>query len=321
MMKSSYIQFSRKKWASFRDSIKFLRKDIQLLKNINKEISIKEVKEIYLPLSKLLNIYINSDFKNQFSKHFLKKIPYIISIAGSVSVGKSTTAHILKALLSKFSKFREIEVITTDGFLYPNKILKKKGLMEKKGFPQSYDTHRLINFISDLKSGISEIIVPIYSHINYDILESNTKIIKKPDILILEGLNVLQRTGIKKPNHFKKEFISDFVDFSIYVHASEKLLKNWFINRFLKLRKHAFKNPKSYFYNYSQISKEKATKIAITLWKKINSLNLKNNILPTRKRANLIIIKSNDHIIKYIKIKKTFMKNYTSMFNAFKAFS
>lgn len=302
---SSYICFSRNQWSSFKNYIpKFISvNEIKFLKKINKFLSLKEVIDIYLPLLQLLNIYINSNIINAsiIEKFFRKKrkVPYIISITGSVSVGKSTTAKIIQAILKKRSKLNKVELITTDCFLYPNKVLKKRNLMEKKGFPQSYDIHQLIKFILDIKSGVNKTIIPIYSHYIYDIDPTKKKIVYKPDILILEGLNLLQ-----KNSNMKNFFISDFVDFSIYLHASETLLKKWFISRFFKFRNKAKKNPDSYFYYYSQMSKAKAKAIAIKLWKNINFINLKKNILPTKEHANLVMIKSSGHAVKYIKIRK-----------------
>ncbi|WP_044170053.1 type I pantothenate kinase [Candidatus Pantoea carbekii] len=305
-----YLRFNRQQWAALRDSVPMTitQNEIDQLRGINEDLSIKEVAEIYLPLSRLLNFYISFNLRRQAAlEQFLgtnkQKIPYIISIAGSVAVGKSTTARVLKALLSRWPEHRKVELITTDGFLHPNSVLQKRGLMKKKGFPQSYDMHRLVNFLSDLKSGASQVTAPTYSHLMYDIIPSGDKIIYQPDILILEGLNVLQ-SGMDYPHDPHRVFVSDFVDFSIYVDAPETLLESWYIHRFLKFCQGAFSQPNSYFHNYSKLHKKKATNIARSLWKQTNWLNLKKNILPTRERANLIMTKSADHAVQSIRLRK-----------------
>jgi len=236
-----------------------------------------------LPLSRLLNFYISSNLRRQaVLEQFLgtngERIPYIISIAGSVAVGKSTTARVLQALLSRWPEHRKVELITTDGFLHPNQVLKDRGLMKKKGFPQSYDMHRLVKFVSDLKSGVPNVTAPVYSHLIYDVIPDGDKTVAQPDILILEGLNVLQ-SGMDYPHDPHHVFVSDFVDFSIYVDAPEELLQTWYINR-------------------------EAINTATSLWKEINWLNLKQNILPTRERASLIMTKSANHAVEQVRLRK-----------------
>lgn len=305
-----YLQFNRAQWAVLRNSVPLTltKKDIANLKGINEALSLEEVAQIYLPLSRLLNFYISSNLRRQtVLEQFLgtdgPKIPYIIGIAGSVAVGKSTTARLLQALLSRWPEHRSVELVTTDGFLHPNNVLNKRGLMKKKGFPQSYDMHNLVKFVSEIKSGTKYVTVPVYSHLIYDIVPQKRKIIGQPDIIILEGLNVLQ-SGMDYPHEPHNVFVSDFVDFSIYVDASEKLLKTWYINRFLKFRKGAFSNPDSYFHHYAKLSENEATKIATQLWKEINGLNLKQNILPTRERASLIMTKSANHAVDSVRLRK-----------------
>lgn len=209
----------------------------------------------------------------------------------------------MQALLSRWPEHRKVELITTDGFLHPNAVLKERGLMKKKGFPQSYDMHRLVNFVSDLKSGASQVTAPVYSHLIYDVIPDGDKVIQQPDILILEGLNVLQ-SGMDYPHDPHHVFVSDFVDFSIYVDAEEDLLQSWYINRFLKFRQGAFTNPDSYFHHYAQLSEAEAVEIAGNLWKEINWLNLQENILPTRERASLIMTKSGDHAVDKVRLRK-----------------
>jgi len=307
---SAYLHFDRQHWAALRESTPLVldEQDIEQLKGINEDLSLSEVAEIYLPLSRLLNFYISSNLNHQnVVKKFLgterKKVPYIISIAGSVAVGKSTTARVLQALLSRWPEHRKVELITTDGFLHPNALLKERGLMKKKGFPQSYDMHRLVNFVADIKAGKEKLTVPVYSHLTYDIIPEEQKVVEAPDIVILEGLNVLQ-SGMDYSHDPHRVFVSDFVDFSIYVDASEELLKQWYINRFLRFREGAFSDPNSYFHHYSQLTIDEAKGIASTLWDEINGLNLRENILPTRERANLILSKSLKHAVSTVSLRK-----------------
>ncbi|NIG99024.1 MAG: type I pantothenate kinase [Serratia symbiotica] len=305
-----YLQFDRTQWAALRDSVPLTlsEEEILKLKGINEDLSLDEVAQIYLPLSRLLDFYISSNLRRQaVLEQFLgtegQKIPYIIGIAGSVAVGKSTTARLLQALLSSWPEHRSVELITTDGFLHPNKVLNERGLMKKKGFPQSYDIRSMVKFISEVKSGAKHVTAPVYSHLIYDVVPDSNQVIEQPDILILEGLNVLQ-SGIDYPHDPHRVFVSDFVDFSIYVDAPETLLQNWYINRFLKFRQGAFSNPDSYFHNYSKLPEPEAVNIATNLWNEINSLNLQQNILPTRERASLIMTKSANHAVKSVRLRK-----------------
>ncbi|NIG62343.1 MAG: type I pantothenate kinase [Serratia symbiotica] len=305
-----YLQFDRTQWAALQDSVplKLSEEEILKLKGINEDLSLDEVVQIYLPLSRLLDFYIKSNLRRQaVLEQFLgtdeQKIPYIIGIAGSVAVGKSTTARLLQVLLSSWPDHRSVELITTDGFLHPNKVLNERGLMKKKGFPQSYDIRSMVKFISEVKSGAKRVTAPVYSHLIYDLVPDGTKVIEQPDILILEGLNVLH-SGMDYPHDQHRVFFSDFIDFSIYVDAPETLLQNWYIKRFLKLRQLAFYNPDSYFYNYSKLSEPEAVSIATQLWNEINSLNLQKNILPTRERASLIMTKSSSHAVKSVRLRK-----------------
>ncbi|MCS2168829.1 type I pantothenate kinase [Scandinavium sp. TWS1a] len=305
-----YLQFNRSQWAALRDSVPMTltEGEITRLKGINEDLSLEEVAEIYLPLSRLLNFYISSSLRRQaVLEQFLgtnsPRIPYVISIAGSVAVGKSTTARVLQALLSRWPEHRRVELITTDGFLHPNEVLKERGLMKKKGFPQSYDMHRLVKFVSDIKSGAPDVTAPVYSHLIYDVISDGDKTVTHPDILILEGLNVLQ-SGMDYPHDPHHVFVSDFVDFSIYVDAPEDLLKNWYITRFLKFREGAFTDPDSYFHNYAKLSKDEAVHIATSLWNEINLVNLKENILPTRERASLVLTKSANHSVNEVRLRK-----------------
>ncbi|MCC3705619.1 type I pantothenate kinase [Rouxiella badensis] len=305
-----YLQFDRTQWAALRDSVPLTLKEAEImkLKGINEDLSLEEVAQIYLPLSRLLNFYISSNLRRQaVLEQFLgtdgQKIPYVIGIAGSVAVGKSTTARLLQALLSRWPEHRSVELITTDGFLYPNKTLNERGIMKKKGFPQSYDIHQLVKFVSEVKSGAKNVSAPVYSHLIYDVIPDGNKVINQPDILILEGLNVLQ-SGMDYPHDPHRVFVSDFVDFSIYVDAPEDLLQSWYINRFLKFRQGAFSDPDSYFHHYSKLPEAEAVQIATGLWNEINGLNLKENILPTRERASLIMTKSANHAVESVRLRK-----------------
>ena len=304
---SPFLTFTRKQWAELRKSVplKLTEQDLKPLLGFNEELSLEEVSTIYLPLARLINYYIEENLRrqtvmNRFLGNTNANVPYIISIAGSVSVGKSTSARILQSLLSNWPENRKVDLITTDGFLYPLEKLKKDNLLHKKGFPVSYDTPKLIKFLADVKSGKPNVLAPIYSHLTYDIIPDKFNKVDRPDILILEGLNVLQ-TGSRKA---EQTFVSDFVDFSVYVDADEALLKEWYIRRFLKFRESAFTDPNSYFKDYAKLSKEEAVETAANIWNTINGLNLRQNILPTRERANLILRKGADHAVQEVKLRK-----------------
>ena len=305
-----YLLLSREKWAALRDSepLTITEDELNTLKSINDEISINDVEEIYLPVSRLLSYYFNTSVNRHtvlmdFLRQEQPQPPFIISIAGSVSVGKSTIARVLQTLLSRWKKDAHVALVATDGFLYSNKILEEKGLMLKKGFPESYNIKQLIEFVRDIKSGKSNLKMPDYSHLYYDIIPNKYQEISRPDILILEGLNVLQ-SGMDYPTAKPRVFVSDFVDFSIYIDAEEGLLEKWYVDRFLGFRKSAFANPKSYFHSYTKLTDNEAEKLATTVWREINLKNLKENILPTRERANLIIHKSDNHAVDYVKLRK-----------------
>ena len=304
---SPFLTFNRHQWAELRKSVplKLTEQDLKPLLGFNEELSLDEVSTIYLPLTRLIDYYIEENLRRQaVLNRFLgggnPTVPYIISIAGSVAVGKSTSARILQSLLSNWPNTRQVDLITTDGFLYPLEKLKKDNLLQKKGFPVSYDTAKLIQFLADVKSGKSGVTAPIYSHLTYDIIPNRFDIVNQPDILILEGLNVLQ-TGSRKTGQV---FVSDFVDFSIYVDADESLLKEWYIRRFLKLRQSAFTDPNSYFKHYAQLSEQESIQTATDIWNNINGLNLRENILPTRERANLILTKGANHVVEWVKLRK-----------------
>ena len=307
---SPYMFFDREKWALLRNKepMTLSEDDLEILKGINEELSTDEVEKIYLPLTRLLGYYINANINRQAVIHkFLSskesKAPYILTIAGSVSVGKSTTARLLQTLLSRWDPKLKVDLITTDGFLYPNAILEERKIMHRKGFPESYDIKRIVQFVSDVKSGKKNIKTPIYSHLVYDIIPNEYQIVDQPDILILEGLNVLQ-SGMDYPKNKPRVFVSDFVDFSIYVDADEKLLERWYISRFLKFRTGAFEDPNSYFHSYAKLPEDEAVSKAKTIWRNVNRKNLRNNILPTKVRASLILHKGENHEVDFVQLRK-----------------
>jgi type I pantothenate kinase len=306
-----YMHFDRDRWASLRNMqpMSLTAEEVEKLRGINDELSIDEVRDIYMPLARLLTYHLNARLNRQSTlMQFLNReeqhIPFIISISGSVSVGKTTSSRVLQALLSHWIENLKVVLVTTDGFLYPNAVLEEKGLMLQKGFPQSYDTHRLLQFVMDVKSGKPHLKTPKYSHKIYDVIPDEFHEVDRPDILILEGLNVLQ-SNLDAPHSERSHlFVSDFVDFSIYVDADEALLEDWFISRFLKLRETAFTDPDSFFVSYSKVPVDEAIEIARTAWREINLINLRKHILPTRDRANLILHKSADHLVDYVRLRK-----------------
>ncbi|MGA7616189.1 MAG: type I pantothenate kinase [Thermoanaerobaculia bacterium] len=304
--KTPYLAFERSTWAALRGETEMTlsESDVAELSGITEALSIDEVEKIYLPLSRLLNLHIAAVQElHRVSSRFLgtlaPKVPYVIAIAGSVSVGKSTTARILRTLLSRWPNHPRVDLVTTDGFLFPNRILQDRGIMDRKGFPESYDRPRLVRFVSDLKSGIAPLRVPVYSHFRYDVLPEEWLEISRPDIVILEGLNVLQSGTIHSV------FVSDFVDFSIYVNAGEKELESWFVERFRRLRQTAFRDPEAYFHNFASMSEEEADAFARGVWERINLVNLRHNILPTRERATLILEKGENHVVNRVLLRKT----------------
>lgn len=307
---SPYRTFSRAQWAALRaDTPMTLTPDeVMRLQSVHDRLDMAEVEDIYLPLSRLLSLYVVATqrlFRAQ--QRFLgtedAKMPYIIGVAGSVAVGKSTTARVLQALLARWPNVPRVDLFTTDGFLFPNAVLEREGLMEKKGFPESYDLPALLRFLSDVKAGRRPVRAPVYSHLVYDVMPNHWIEIDRPDILIVEGLNVLQ-TGRPPKDGKAIPFVSDFFDFSVYLEADETVLKKWYVDRFLALRETAFRDPKSYFHRYSQLSDAKAVHTATSIWNRINLVNLHENILPTRQRADLILTKGVMHSIEHVALRK-----------------
>jgi type I pantothenate kinase len=256
----------------------------------------------------MLSIYVDAMQRLYYSqRQFLgirdRKMPYIVGVAGSVAVGKSTTARVLQALLARWSPRPKVDLITTDGFLYPNAVLERQGLMQKKGFPESYDLPTLLNFLSDIKAGRHQVRAPVYSHLTYDIVPGKWVEIDQPDILIVEGVNVLQ-TGRLPRDGKAVPFVSDFFDFSVYIDADVSVLREWYVKRFLALRDTAFTDPKSYFHRYAPLSDDEATATAIAIWERTNLANLEDNILPTRPRATLILTKGADHVVEAVALRR-----------------
>lgn len=307
---SPYRVFTREEWARLRADTPMTLQESELaqLSGLIEELSVPEVEEIYLPMSRLLNLYVAAAQQlHSVSSKFLGrtdgKVPFIIGVGGSVAVGKSTTARVLKALLARWPDHPRVDQITTDGFLLPNAELERRQLMNRKGFPESFDTARLLNFLADVKSGVERVEAPVYSHFHYDILPDQKTIIESPDILIVEGLNVLQPARMPRGGEVIP-FVSDFFDFSIYLDADPQVIENWYVARFMRLRSTAFRDPGAYFHQYAELSPDAAHTRAREIWHTINLRNLEENILPTRQRARLILRKAADHHVESVALRK-----------------
>jgi type I pantothenate kinase len=307
---SPHRVFSRSEWARLRADtpLTLTAEDVARLKSLNDPISLDDVVEIYLPLTRLLSLYVAAaqglfDATRTFLGARDGQTPFIIGVAGSVAVGKSTTARILRALLRRWPNTPKVELITTDGFLLPNAVLAREGLMERKGFPESYDLPALLSFLSDIKAGKNIVTAPVYSHVVYDIVPGETVPIDRPDILIVEGLNVLQTARLPRDGR-SVPFVSDFFDFSVYIDADERDIERWYLDRFNRLRDTAFKDPASYFHRYATVTDTEALKVAKGLWSRINLVNLRDNILPTRPRADLILRKNANHKIEQVALRR-----------------
>ena len=309
---SPYVELTRDDWARLRDShpIDLTSDDVRRLSGLGERIDLAEVEDVYLPLSRLLNFYAGATSSlHRITSDFLEerpaKTPFIIGVAGSVAVGKSTTARVLRELLRRWPDTPRVELITTDGFLFPNAELQRRGIMDRKGFPESYDRRALVRFVAEVKGGKAEVEAPVYSHLVYDIVPGEKVVVRQPDILIVEGLNVLQPPAAQPGQPTRSSLtVSDFFDFSVYVDAREADIRRWYLDRFLKLRATAFADPDSYFHRYAQLDDAEALAFATRIWETINLPNLVDNVQPTRGRATAILRKGADHHVESVKLRK-----------------
>ncbi len=310
----SYMSFTRAQWATLRANTPLLLDEDELrrLRGVNEPMPVEEVAEIYLPLSRLINLHVEAarDLL-QVTDRFLGRPsvapPFVVAIAGSVAAGKSTTARVLRALLARWKEHPRVELVTTDGFLHPNAVLESRGLMHRKGFPESYDVARLLRFLTDLKTGKPTVEAPVYSHLVYDVVANQHTTVRRPDVLILEGINVLQAPSAAAREEGEERprlMVSDFIDFSIYVDADEASLERWYVRRFLSLRDTAFRDPESYFHRYAALSEPEAVETAQRIWRDINWVNLKQNIENTRERASVILRKGEEHAVEEVRLRR-----------------
>ena len=307
---SPYRVFSIEEWAKLRADtpMTLSAEEIDALRSLGDPVSLDEVEQVYLPISRLLSLHVSGA---QRLFHAIRlflgtsdaKVPFIIGIGGSVAVGKSTTARVLRQLLKRWPSAPKTDLVTTDGFLFPNAVLGAEGLMERKGFPESYDVGALLAFLTDVKAGRPRVSAPVYSHLTYDIVPGETIVVDRPDILILEGVNVLQPRDLPKDGK-AVPFVSDFFDFSIFLDADEASLRSWYIERFMRLKETRFRDPRSYFHGYASLSDAEAEEVAEGLWQRINLVNLRENVLPTRPRADLILSKGPDHAIRDVALRR-----------------
>ncbi len=310
LVSGQYREFSRVAWKELRNStpLTLTESDLAQVRGVNESIDLAEVAEIYLPLSRLLNLHVAATqqlhaVKQTFLGVAMPKVPYVIGLAGSVAVGKSTTARLLQALLARWPDHPKVALVTTDGFLYPNRVLQERNLMHRKGFPESYDVSRLLQFLADVKAGQPEVVAPVYSHLEYDVRPDEVQTVRQPDIMILEGINVMQ-SGRGRSRPRRHLLVSDYFDFSLYVDAREEDIYRWFLERFQALRATAFQDPTSFFHRYATMSDTEAEDFAKQVWREINGVNLRENILPTRTRAHLILEKGPDHAVQSVKLRK-----------------
>lgn len=307
---SPYLLFDTQEWAEFRADtpLTLSEEEVRRLRSLNDPINLDEVRNVYLSLSRLLASHVEAALglfkqRSRFLNLQGQKTPFIIGIAGSVAVGKSTTARILRELLTRWPASPKVDLITTDGFLYPNSVLRENNLMDRKGFPESFDRRRVLEFLSEIKAGKRKVNAPVYSHLVYDVVPDKTVTIDQPDILIFEGINVLQVSDLPRDGK-SVPFVSDYFDFSIYIDADADDVQKWYIDRFMRLRDTAFRNPESFFHRYSNVSEDSARGIALDLWQRINLVNWQENILPTRLRADLVLHKGEDHAVDLVGLRR-----------------
>jgi type I pantothenate kinase len=307
--RSGYAEFDRAAWARLRATtpLTLTEDDLAALRGVNEAVSLDEVADVYLPVSRLLNLSVGATRElHRATATFLGEsvdAPFVIGLAGSVAVGKSTIARILQRLLSRWPESPRVDLVTTDGFLFPNAVLESRNLLRRKGFPESYDRRALVRFVADVKAGVPEVSAPVYSHVSYDIVPGEDQVVRSPDVLIIEGLNVLQ-TGPAVPGHEGQAFVSDFFDFSIYVDADEADVERWYVERFLRLCETVFRDPSSYFRRYAELDHDEAVETARGIWRDINGRNLRENIAPTRGRARLILEKGPDHAVRRVLLRR-----------------